>query len=248
MARLVLDRPQALNALDMNLLTDFSAKFERAEKDEQVRVIVIQGAGSSFSSGADIKRGLPVKGAEYYPTLVWISQILEQVRISRLPVIAQVHGYCLGLGLELALSCDFIIAAENALLGEPEINLGLAYGVTRLSRFVGERKAIELSLTGKRLNGREAAELGLVNTAVPLERLDGAVLELGRTLAMKPALTLMLAKLAIKQSLQTDLRTASMLEALSECLATTTEDADEGMKAFSQKREPKFRQKMPRAP
>ncbi len=248
LARLVLDRPDSLNAFDAKLLTDLSQAFDHAEKDEGVKVISIQGAGRAFSAGADIRGGLAVKGAEYLPTLMSISGILERVRLSRLPVIAQVHGYCLGLGLELALSCDFILAAEDALLGEPEINLGLAYGATRLSRSVGERRALELSLTGRYVNGKEAAAIGLANAAFPQKALDGAVLDLGKTLAKKPAFALMLAKLAIKQSLHLDATTASIMEALSESLATTTQDVEEGMKAFSEKRQPRFRQKLPRTP
>jgi enoyl-CoA hydratase len=160
------------------------------------------------------------------------------------PTIAKINGFALGGGSELALSCDIRVASENAILGLPEIKLGIipgAGGTQRLSRLVGEGKAKELIFTGDHISAKEALAIGMVNQVVPLAELDAAVAKLCQKLVSKGAVALQMAKRAIHEGLQTNLKTGLSLETSCFCLCYGTEDKTEGMKAFVEKRKPTFK-------
>jgi enoyl-CoA hydratase/carnithine racemase len=175
-----LDNPERYNALDYETREELKEALEDAAKDENIRAAVIRGSGKAFSAGADIKAFLEWTTLKAMEVLKEVGTSLVISRIIRempKPVIAAVHGYCLGGGFELAQACDIIIASEDAVFGQPEINVGLipgGGGTQRLPRLIGEKKAKELIFTGDRVSAKDMAELGLVNKVVPPDKLMGA--------------------------------------------------------------------------
>jgi len=246
-ATITINRPQALNALNEETLIELMTRLEDAKKDEQVKVIVITGAGDrAFCAGADLKmmRGAgAVKGMK----LSRLGQKLTlQIEELEKPVIAAINGYALGGGLELAMACDLRIASENASLGQPEINVGLIPGwggTQRLPRFVGKGVAKEMIFTGKRIDAKTAERLGLVNKVVPAQEFQKTVKELATELMSKPPIGISLAKQLINSSIEIDLREGLIDEAEAFGILATTEDFDEGVKAFLEKRKPQFKGK-----
>jgi len=246
-ATITLNRPDTLNALNQETIAEISARIEDAEKDENIRVIVITGAGDrAFSAGADLrmmKDASAVKGAE----LSRIGQRLtNQVEACSKPVIAAINGYALGGGIELAMACDIRIASETAQIGQPEINVGLVPGwggTQRLPRLVGKGIAKEMIFTGKRIDARTAEHHGLVNLVVPPDQLQAKVKELAVELAGKPPIAIKFCKKLINDSTETHPEAGLWEEAEAFGLVASTEDFNEGVTAFLEKRKPQYKGK-----
>jgi enoyl-CoA hydratase/carnithine racemase len=246
-AKITLNRPEVLNAINAQLTADLFAALKNAEDDSNVKVVVITGAGRAFCAGADIK------GFLAYPTPASMHhQIERREREFRLdetytkPVIAMVHGYCLGGGFEIAQQCDLIVASEDAKFGQPEINVvgipGLG-GTQRLPRLIGPKKALELIMTGDMIDAKEAERLGIVNKVVPKEKLEEATNELAQKLAGKSPLFLRFAKSAVYRGLELPLKDGLAWETMIFATCFTTEDQKEASKAFVEKRKPAFKGK-----
>lgn len=239
---ITLHRPQVLNALNRATMDELVDALEAFERDDAVRCVILTGAGRAFAAGADINefRGAsPVQMLTQYRFQQW-----ERIRKISKPIVAAVNGFCLGGGCELALLCDIILAAEGARFGQPEINLGLmpgAGGTQRLPRAVGKHRAMELVLTGKQISAQQAYEWGLVNRVVPAEMLMDEARSLAKEIAEKAPVAVRLAKEAILKSLDTTLETGLDHERKLFYLLFSTQDKDEGIDAFLNKRKAKFK-------
>ena len=243
-ATLTLNRPEARNALNQTVIRELGAALARLEGDAEARVVVIRGAGErAFCAGADLKdmfrTGSILDAREQYAGL---AQVLETIPRMRTPVIAQVHGYALAGGCGLAAACDVVIAAADAVFGLPEIRLGLLplMVLAPILRTASPRRVLELVLTGRELPAPEALEIGLVTRVVARAQLDQAVGETGRTLAGLSPATLALGKEAFYRALE--LPYAQALAHLRDLLTIVarSEDAQEGIAAFLEKRAPRW--------
>ncbi|BDB99273.1 enoyl-CoA hydratase/isomerase family protein [Saccharolobus caldissimus] len=236
-----LNRPDKLNAINLQMVEELVKALDELENNNDVKIVIITGNGRAFSAGADIKEMLEtpledIMKRGHMP--LW-----EKLRSFKKPIIAALNGITAGGGLELAMACDIIIAAESAKLGQPEINLGIipgAGGTQRLTRTVGKFRAMELVLTGKLISAREAEAYGLVNKVVPDNSLLDEAIKLAKEIATKPAITLMLAKEAVSKAWDTLLQQGLDIERRNFYLALSTEEAKEGMKAFIEKRKPRW--------
>jgi enoyl-CoA hydratase len=244
-AIVTVDRPEAMNALDLEHLEALRDRLAELAADAEARVVVLTGAGEkAFVAGADIKymQGLDVLGARRWGELGHeCGNLLETMPK---PTVAALNGFALGGGCELALACDLRLASTNARLGQPEINLGVLPGwggSLRLARATSLGFAKELVLTGRQVGAEEALERGLVNAVHEPAELREKTLELCRTLAAKSPLALAYAKEAVNLSLQGDHRANLATEARLFAMLFATEDQQEGMAAFAEKREPEFR-------
>jgi enoyl-CoA hydratase/carnithine racemase len=240
-ALLRLNRPEARNALSPELMEALAAELERLDPDPEVRCVVIAGSEKVFAAGADIKamaersfeEALRHPAASFWRRLVAI----------KTPLIAAVSGYALGGGCELALACDMIVASEGAVFGQPEIQLGIipgGGGTQRLARVLGKQRAMEYVLTGKRFDAKTAHRLGLVNAVVAADGWLDAATELAREVAERPPIAARLGKQAVLAAEETALSAGLESERRLYELAMATEDRVEGMRAFLEKREPKF--------
>jgi enoyl-CoA hydratase/carnithine racemase len=237
-----LNRPEALNALNGQLMDELTAVLDAAEADEAVRAIVITGSDRAFAAGADIKEMAPKSYAEAFAE-DFITRNWERVTRCRKPVIAAVAGYALGGGCELAMMCDFIIAADNARFGQPEINLGVipgAGGTQRLTRFVGKSKAMDMVLTGRMMDAAEAERSGLVSRIVPLAELVPTALETAKKIAALSPQAVMIAKELVGAAYETPLSQGVRMERRLFHSLFAFEDQKEGMAAFVEKRPAKF--------
>ena len=243
-AWIILNRPERLNAINPKMLEELSRTLDELEEDPDIRVVIVKGSGRAFSAGADVTAFaginpiLAVKASRKFQELTLKMQFYTK------PVIAAIHGYALGGGLELALSADFRIASEDAMLGQPEINLGFIPGAgatQRLARIVGPARAKELIMTGDLIPAVEAYKMGLVNKVVKPEALDGEARSLAMKLADKPPLALMAAKLAVDMGLEAGLWPGLAMESQLFGILFSTEDVIEGVTAFLEKRRPKFK-------
>jgi len=243
-AWIVLNNPTKYNALELELRKELRHFLEMAAADDEVRVVVIRGAGGNFSAGADIRAFLEwtpettVKIANEVGTSMVLSEIIRNMVK---PVVAVVEGYCLGGGFELAMACDFIIASENAVFGQPEINLGLipgGGGTQRLARLIGEKKAKEVVMLGERYPAKVMAEMGVVNLVAPQNDLENVVKQFIERLLSKPAVALAMAKEAVNLALETHLSGGLRAELMLFSRLFATEDQKEGAKAFLEKRKP----------
>jgi enoyl-CoA hydratase len=243
-ATLTLNRPESLNALNTALLTELRTALEEADADVAVRVVVITGAGGkAFCAGADVAELLKRTPEEARAFSQWFQGIFTLLESMRKPVIAKIHGFCLGGGLELALACDFRIASDKSVFGLPEVNLAIipgGGGTQRLPRLIGKTKALELLMIGEQINATDAERLTLVNEIVPTDELDRAVDNFIQKLLTKSPVTLGILKEAVNKGLEMDLKQALEYEA--DCFEDTlkTADAQEGLKAFLEKRKPEF--------
>ncbi len=242
---LYIDRQEALNALNIDVLSELRDVLKQVEARDDIRVLILTGAGErAFVAGADIKEMLPLtplETREFASLGHEVTRLLERIEK---PVIAAINGYALGGGCELALACDIRIASENARIGLPEVGLGIfpGFGGTqRLTRLLGRGRASELIFTGDPVEAKEAERIGLVNRVVPADRLLEEVKALGRKLTQRGPLGLRLAKNAIHQSQETGLSSGLAYEVEAFSLVHSTEDKVEGLKAFTEKREPTFR-------
>lgn len=242
---ITLNRPKALNALSPALMMDLANALDVFESDENIGCIVITGSDKAFAAGADIKE---MKDKSYMDVFKadFITSEWERVTRCRKPVIAAVAGYALGGGCELAMMCDFIIAADNAKFGQPEINLGIlpgAGGTQRLPRFVGKSKAMEMVLLGqaRMMDAAEAERVGLVSRVVPLDKLLEDALATAARIADLSLPIVMMAKESVNRAFETTLAEGVRFERRLFHSAFATEDQKEGMAAFVEKRKPVFR-------
>ncbi len=242
-ALIVLNRPKALNALNSALVAELGDALGRAQADDAIGAIVITGNEKAFAAGADIKEMQEKTFQDVYLE-DFITDGWEAVTTVRKPVIAAVAGYALGGGCEMAMMCDFILAADNARFGQPEINLGIlpgAGGTQRLTRSVGKSKAMEMSLTGRTMDAAEAERAGLVSRIVPVDELVDEAVKTAETIARQSRPAVYMAKEAIDRAYETPLREGVLFERRMFHAAFATEDRAEGMAAFIEKRQPRFR-------
>lgn len=243
--RLILNRPEYLNAMDLEMQEELLKALLALSKDPQVRVIVLKGAGRAFSSGGDIHVMKESLGQDVHRIMKnWIQRmhLLEmQVRTIRKPVIAGVHGAVSGSGFNLALSCDLVIAADNARFSQTFVRLGLTSdGTYFLPRVVGMLKATELMFLGEEIDAEEARSLGIVNRVVPLDQLEAETNALAHRLGSGPTEALGRIKSLVNKSFYQSLD--KHLQEECELIAETanTKDFEEGVNAFLEKREPRF--------
>ncbi|WRH63003.1 MAG: enoyl-CoA hydratase [Fuscovulum sp.] len=238
-----LNRPEALNALNARLMQELAAALAAADRNDKVRCIVVTGSEKAFAAGADVKEMAEKSFTEVFFDDLFAPEADAIARI-RKPVIAAVAGYCLGGGCELAMMCDFIIAADTAKFGQPEINLGIVAGMggtQRLTRAVGKAKAMDMNLTGRFMDASEAERCGLVSRVVPAKDLLAEAMKAAGKIAQKSAITTMIVKEAVNRAQETTLREGILFERRMFHAAFATEDQKEGMSAFLEKREPQFR-------
>ncbi|MFK7996323.1 MAG: enoyl-CoA hydratase-related protein [Granulosicoccus sp.] len=238
---LTLNRPEAMNALNQQMMREVKTVIGSWEENPDVRAIILTGSEKSFAAGADIKEMLDV---EFLDALE--QNFLDDwtcIAKCRTPTIAAVAGYALGGGCEIAMMCDFIICADNAQFGQPEIRIGTLPGLggtQRLTRLVGKAKAMDMCITGRMMKADEAERAGLVARVVPLADLEGEVLGVAKTIAGYSASAILLAREAVEAANNTTLEQGLSIERHSFYALFGTEDQKEGMRAFSEKRPPEF--------
>jgi enoyl-CoA hydratase len=237
------NRPEALNAFNDELMDELTAALADAETEEGVGCIVITGSDKAFAAGADIKA---IAGKTYAEVLGedLITRNWEAAARCTKPVIAAVAGYALGGGCEMAMMCDFIIAADNAKFGQPELKIGVspgAGGTQRLPRFIGKAKAMDMVLTGRLMDASEAERCGLVSRVTPLADLLRTAIEAGNTIAALPPNVVRLSKELVNAAFETPLAQGVLLERRLFHSMFAFEDQKEGMAAFVEKRAPHFR-------
>lgn len=238
-----LNRPEALNALNTQLLRELSDAVLAADGDADVRCIVITGSDKAFAAGADIREMADKSFVDAFAEDLF-GATTDGILRCRKPIIAAVSGFALGGGCELAMMCDFIIASETVRFGQPEINLGTMAGIggsQRLTRLVGKSKAMDMHLTGRFMDAAEAERAGLVSRVVPVANLVTEALEAARKIAQKSLLSAMAVKEAVNRSYETTLREGLLFERRLFHALFATEDQKEGMSAFLDKRPPRFR-------
>ncbi len=238
-----LNRPEALNALNSQLMAELAEAASEADRNEKVRCIVLTGSEKAFAAGADIKEMSGKSFVDVYTGNLFGDEI-DRITSLRKPIIAAVSGYCLGGGCELAMACDFILCADNAKFGQPEINLGVIAGIggtQRLTRFVGKSKSMEMHLTGRFMDAAEAERAGLVSRVVPAAKLVAEALATASKIAAKSQIAVAAAKESVNRAYETTLREGVLFERRSFQALFATEDQKEGMAAFLEKREPQFR-------
>lgn len=243
-ATIQLNRPDVLNALNHKLLTELAACVEELDSDESVNCIVLTGNEKAFAAGADIKE---MAEADTIDMLSRDSfSVWDRIRGTRKPIIAAVSGFALGGGCELAMMCDIIVASETAKFGQPEINIGVmpgAGGTQRLTRAVGKYKAMEIVLTGEMIGADDAMRAGLVNRVVPVELYLEEAKKLAGVIASKPPVAVKLAKESVLKSHELSLKDGLEFERKNFYMLFSSEDQKEGMKAFVEKRKPKWKGK-----
>ncbi len=245
-AWITLNRPEALNAINVEVCDGLARAVRHADADPEVRVMVLRGAGArAFSAGADIKEFRPLESAsQSRQSLVPGNRWIDAVGGASKPMIAAIHGFCLGGGLEIALMCDLRIAAEDAQFGLPEVSLGIipgAGGTQRLWRVVGVGHALRMILTGERIDAQEAHRIGLVTQVLPSGRLVEEAERLANVIASHAPLALAMAKEAVCKGPDLGLTDGLRLEADLSALLLTTHDYVEAATAFAEKRRPVFR-------
>ena len=243
-AKLTVNRPQSLNALNAELLTELESAFYQLERDEDVKVVVVTGAGEkAFVAGADIKEMASLDSFQGHRFALRGQKVMLALRKMKKPVIAAVNGYALGGGLELALACDFIYASDRAKLGFPEVTLGImpGFGGTQnLSRLIGHAKANEMIFSGRMLSAEKALAWGIVNEVYPAEQLMSKTLETAAAIAGTGLLGVAYAKDAIANGLDMTREEGFRYEASLFGVLFATRDQREGMAAFVEKRGANF--------
>ncbi|WP_269715084.1 enoyl-CoA hydratase [Caulobacter sp. NIBR2454] len=238
-----LNRPDALNALNTALLAELGQALAAAEADEAVGCVVLTGSAKAFAAGADIKEMAGQSYADMFKADFFTAGA-NAIERFRKPIIAAVSGYALGGGCELAMMCDFIIAADSAKFGQPEINLGVAPGIggtQRLTRLVGKSKAMDMILTGRMMDAAEAERAGLVSRVVPADGLIEEVMTIARKIASQSPLAVMMNKELVEAAYETTLTQGVKLERRLFHSLFAFEDQKEGMGAFVEKRKPAFK-------
>jgi enoyl-CoA hydratase len=238
------NRPEVLNAINMQLMVELVDALESLDKEGNVQCLILTGNEKAFAAGADIKEMADASAME----MLIRDQFARWDRIRKIkkPIIAAVSGFALGGGCELAMTCDIIIASETARFGQPEINIGVmpgAGGTQRLTRAIGKAKAMEIVLTGRMFTAKEACEWGLVNKVVPVEYYLQEAKNLAKEIASKPPAAVRLAKEAVLKAFDTTIEGGLEFERKNFYLLFASEDQKEGMKAFVEKRKPEWKGK-----
>ena len=248
-AIITLNRPKAMNSLSTALLTELNDVFDSMAKDRSILGVILTGEGKAFCAGADLTGGAdenasPNPGEKFHDRMKWIHDIYNKIENFERPVVAAVNGYALGGGCELSLVCDFRIASEKAVFGLPEVGLGVIAcygGPQRLPRVVGAGVAKEMLYTGKKISAQEAKEVGLVNRVVPEDKLLDEVMSVMQTIARNAPISVKYSKICVNKGLELPLDYALEFERDLLPLCIGTEDAQEGMRAFAEKRKPVFK-------
>ena len=233
-----MNRPEALNALNDQVLRDLDAVLTQAEEDAELYVLVVTGAGRSFVAGADIGQMSGFSAVEGKAFGVYGNQVFAKLENLSKPTIAAVNGFALGGGCELAMACDIRLASEKAKFGQPETGLGITPGfggTQRLPRIVGVSRAMELILTAKTISAARAREIGLVSEVYPPEELMDRALELANAIAANAQVAVRQSKAAIRRGLQTDMATGAAFESEAFGLCFSTQDQKDAMNAFVNK-------------
>ena len=241
-AVLTIDRPEALNALNTQVLCDLDEAIAKVEQADDVRVVILTGAGRSFVAGADIGEMKGFSAIDGKKFGVHGGSIFLRLENLSKPVIAAVKGFALGGGCELAMACDIRLASEKAKFGQPETGLGITPGfggTQRLPRIVGVSKAMELILTAKTIGAEEAKAIGLVSEVYPAEELMDKAMELAQAICANAPIAVAESKRCIRMGMQTDISTGAAFEAEAFGVTCGTEDKNEGMGAFLEKRKEK---------
>ncbi|MGD0189254.1 MAG: enoyl-CoA hydratase [Rhizomicrobium sp.] len=241
-ALVTLNRPKALNALNSDLLRELVSALEAFDADDSVRAIVLTGSDRAFAAGADIKEMAPKSYMDMYKTN-FFADAADKIAATRKPIIAAVAGYALGGGCELAMLCDFIIAADTAKFGQPEINLGVMPGIggtQRLTRLVGKSKAMEMCLTGRNMDAAEAERSGLVSRVVPAADLMAETMKAAALIAGQSLPIVMMTKETVNRAYETTLAEGIRFERRLFHSMFATDDQKQGMAAFLEKRKPAF--------
>jgi enoyl-CoA hydratase len=242
---ITLNRPQAMNALNMRLVKELISALDEFEKDDSVRCLVIAGSERAFSAGADINEMADMTAVQMTMTGHFFP-LWDKVGRYPKPIVGALSGYVLGGGLELAMTLDMLVASETTQLGQPEIDIGVmpgGGGTQRLTRAVGKAKAMEMILTGKRIGAEEAKTLGLVSRVVPKEAYLDEAKKVANEIASKSPVAIRLAKMAVNKAFETGLTQGIDFEREVFYLLFASEDKNEGMKAFLEKRKPEFKGK-----
>lgn len=242
---ITLNRPQALNALSAGLVREMAQALDAFEADDNIGCIILTGSEKAFAAGADIKEMMSKTYMDVYKE-DFITKNWERVTTCRKPVIAAVAGFALGGGCELAMMCDFIIAADTAKFGQPEINLGTipgAGGTQRLTRFVGKSKAMEMCLTARMMDAAEAERSGLVSRVVPAAELLNEAFKAAEKICSLSRPVVMIAKESVNRAYETTLAEGIRFERRVFHSTFATEDQKEGMSAFAEKRKAAFKHK-----
>ncbi|MDX2225325.1 MAG: enoyl-CoA hydratase [Rhodospirillaceae bacterium] len=240
---ITLNRPKALNALSSPLIKDLGDALDAFENDASVRAVVLTGSDKAFAAGADIKEMASKTFVDAYVG-EFITKGWERITTCRKPIIAAVAGYALGGGCEVAMMCDFIIAAETARFGQPEITLGIipgAGGTQRLARAVGKAKAMDMVLTGRQMDAAEAERAGLVSRVVPADKLLDEALKAAERIGSLSLPSVLMAKEAVNRAFETTLAEGIRFERRMFHATFALEDQKEGMAAFVEKRQPSFK-------
>jgi enoyl-CoA hydratase len=246
-ATITLNRPEALNAFSKEVVEEVMQALEDAKNDENVRVVVLTGAGEkAFSAGADIKTMVGMNAIRARELSLMGEKLCLAFENLEKPVIAALNGYALGGGLEVAMACDLRIASENARMGQTEINFGLIPGwggTQRLTRLIGRTKAKELVFTGRMIDAKTAEQLGIVNMVVPADKFKETVRQFALELVTRAPVAIKVAKALINKGADVSLDSAIALEREGFGVVSSTEDLQEGVKAFIEKRKPVFKGK-----
>ena len=244
---LTINRPEKMNAISQGLTAELNQLLDEIEKDDELRVLVITGAGDkAFVAGADINELVNRDARLGRRVSRERQEIFSRIENLHVPVIAAVNGYALGGGLELALACSIRICSEKAQFGAPEVKLGIIPGdggTQRLPRLVGQGRAMEMIITGDFIDAQEAYRIGLANRVFPPEKLREKAMELAQKIASRPPLAVRYAKEAVNRSQEGDTASGFALESYLHALSCTTEDKKEGVAAFLEKRKGKFKGK-----
>jgi enoyl-CoA hydratase/carnithine racemase len=242
---ITMNRPEQRNALSTGLMREMIEQLERQSARAECRVVVIKGAGPAFSAGHDLREMLNCTVEQAREIFDVCTEMMQMIQRIPPPVIASVHGIATAAGCQLVATCDLAIASENARFATPGVKIGLFCSTPQvaLSRTIGRKRALEMLLTGKPIDARTAAEWGLVNRVVPPDRLDAEVMELARQIASASPLTLKVGKQSFYRQIDVDQESAYRLMSQMMAENAITRDAQEGMTAFLEKRQPVWRGK-----
>lgn len=246
LAVVTINRPQAMNALNMDVLSELYDAFNAIENDEAVRAVIVTGEGRAFVAGADIAQMNKLNALEGRQMMINGHQVMNKIESLSKPVIAAVNGFALGGGCELAMACDIRIASEKAKFGQPEVGLGIIPGfggTQRLSRLVGRGMAKYLIFSAEIIGADEAYRIGLVEKLAAPEELMAEAEKLARTIMSKAPIAVSTAKSAINNGFDMDIKSASVFEIETFTAAFGSEDKTEGMTAFLEKRPAEFKNK-----